>query len=384
MSYRNSLIFIHRFFRDFTPFSPFMAVYFAYSGLSISAISILFLAWSATSTALEIPTGILADRYGRKTLLVLAQLSKLAGFAVWLIAPSFMGFLCGIILWGIAASLDSGTFQAFLYDLTRNTEDNFKAVYGKSSAASFAGLFAATILASLTIKFGFHFLLILSILGLGISLVAILLLPSVKKRIIDGEVSTISHKTIVRNIEFIWKHKLLLSLIVVGVSATGIKAPLDEYHALLFESRNIPLFLIGFIIAGFELAKSLGAFLSTKIRIQDQQQNFLLAIIGLLLAGIIIAPSYLAVVLLIILILVDMILWMSNDTAIQHLANDNNRATLMSIKAFAGETIAGVMFGIFSILTKYHSVSSVYFVSGAILIIIAGLISYVSFSKKSA
>lgn len=378
---QNLLVFMFRFFRDFTPFSPYMAVYFSHTGLSLSRISLLFALWSFTSIALEIPTGVLADKYDRKTILILAQIAKLLGFGMWFMLPSFAGFLMGLILWGVAASLDSGTFQAFLFDLTQGDRSgrSFNTLYGQSNGASFAGLFAATLVASYVVRFGFNWLLLLSVIGLGLGLVAILVLPHPHAQRKSVELDPpFSYRTAVNAFYYIKSYRALLLLFAVGVAAAGIKAPLDEYHALFFEARGLPLFAIGLVLASFELVKSAGAFLAAKFSVRDSGQAYLLMGISILLVGAAFAPPYLAVGLLLVMLLVDMILWVSNDVAIQHGAQDANRATLASIKMFSGEVIAVAMLGIFTVTSKTFAVSapSLYVLSGVLIGVIALLVFF--------
>lgn len=55
--------------------------------------------------------------------------------------------------------------------------------------------------------------------------------------------------------------------------------------------------------------------------------------------------NYLVVIFaLVVILFIDAILWVHNDTAIQRHANDDNRATVASIKNFGTETIAGSVF----------------------------------------
>lgn len=72
--------------------------------------------WSVTAFLFEVPSGAWADTVSRRGLLVLNGLLMSAGFVVWTVAPSYVGFALGFVLWGVAGSLRSGTFEALLYD----------------------------------------------------------------------------------------------------------------------------------------------------------------------------------------------------------------------------------------------------------------------------
>ena len=79
-------------------------------------IGILLGTWSSTALLLEIPSGVLADKYNRRTILFLAQVIRGIGYLVWMLYPTFLGFLIGFILWGTKSAFTSGTFQALVFD----------------------------------------------------------------------------------------------------------------------------------------------------------------------------------------------------------------------------------------------------------------------------
>ncbi|WP_345494128.1 MFS transporter [Nocardia callitridis] len=101
---------------DLVPLYGLYALLFADHGLSTGQISSLFALWSCTAFLLEVPSGAWADTVSRRGLLVLGGLLSTSGFALWTVAPSYLGFAVGFVLWGISGALLSGTFEALLYD----------------------------------------------------------------------------------------------------------------------------------------------------------------------------------------------------------------------------------------------------------------------------
>jgi MFS family permease len=104
------------FLADVVPLYPLYALLFADSGLSAGQISALFAVWSAVGLLAEVPSGALADRFGRRTALVVAGVLQAAGYVVWLGWPTFTGFAIGFALWGLGGALRSGAQEALLYD----------------------------------------------------------------------------------------------------------------------------------------------------------------------------------------------------------------------------------------------------------------------------
>ncbi|MCA9371830.1 MFS transporter [Candidatus Woesebacteria bacterium] len=113
----------------------------------ISQAQILFLqSWfMAWIFLLEVPTGVVADFFGRKYSLALG--SFIIGIAALLYgsAPHMSVFLVGEFLFALGVSLWSGADKALLYDLIveLNLKDKKEEIFGRSKAFSFLGLLVA-------------------------------------------------------------------------------------------------------------------------------------------------------------------------------------------------------------------------------------------------
>lgn len=102
--------------REFIPLYALYALLFADHGLNTAQISSLLALWSVTSFLLEVPSGAWADTVSRRGLLVLSGALVAAAFTLWTAVPSYPGFALGFVLWGVSSALESGTFEALIYD----------------------------------------------------------------------------------------------------------------------------------------------------------------------------------------------------------------------------------------------------------------------------
>ena len=98
------------------PIYPLYALLFADTGLSDAEISVLFALWSAVGIVAEVPSGALADRFGRRPSLAVGALVQAVGYASWVVFPRFLGFAAGFVLWGLGSALASGAQEALLHD----------------------------------------------------------------------------------------------------------------------------------------------------------------------------------------------------------------------------------------------------------------------------
>ena len=93
---------------------PVLAVLFLDFGLSVEEYALLNVAWAAAIVGLEVPSGALADRFGRKCMVVLAAGLMVVEMTVFAFAPLghskllFIVFLLNRLLSGAAEASASG------------------------------------------------------------------------------------------------------------------------------------------------------------------------------------------------------------------------------------------------------------------------------------
>lgn len=101
---------------------PVLAILFLDLGLTLDQYVMLNLVWAATIFLFEVPSGALADTFGRKNLLVVASLLMVAEMGCLLFAPKDGGwllfFLCvaNRFLSGLSEAAASGADEALAYD----------------------------------------------------------------------------------------------------------------------------------------------------------------------------------------------------------------------------------------------------------------------------
>ncbi|MCX4619005.1 MFS transporter [Streptomyces albogriseolus] len=148
----------YSFLEEFVLLYPVYALLFSDAGLSVWQISSLFALWSVTAVVLEVPSGAWADAVSRRLLLVVGPLLTGAGFASWVLVPSYAAFAVGFVLWGIGGALTSGALEALVYDeLERSgAADRYARVLGRARAAGLVAVMAAMGLAGPVLAWGGH------------------------------------------------------------------------------------------------------------------------------------------------------------------------------------------------------------------------------------
>lgn len=113
---------------------PILTIFLVRNQLSPSEIGIVFAIGTLTGLLLEIPSGTIADRIGRKTSLAISFLIQAISMAILGFSTEFWGFLLGNALYYIGTSLMTGTHEAFIYETLHelNREKDLKKVVGKA------------------------------------------------------------------------------------------------------------------------------------------------------------------------------------------------------------------------------------------------------------
>lgn len=176
---------------DLIPLYALYALLFADHGLSTGQISSLLAIWSATAFLLEVPSGAWADTVSRRALLVLSGVLLTAGFATWTLVPTYLGFAAGFVLWGTSGALQSGTFEALLYDelAARGERAAYPRVIGYARAASEVAIAIAIVAATpLYIWGGYPLLGWSSVAFAAIHTIVGLSLPSAPKVVSTGDI----------------------------------------------------------------------------------------------------------------------------------------------------------------------------------------------------
>jgi MFS family permease len=101
---------------------PVLAVLFLDLGLTATQYTLLNVVWAAASLLSDIPAGVLADRFGRKPLLVAAGFCMVLEMTLLIAAPQHGGMVLFLfcvanrLLSGLAEGLASGADEALVYD----------------------------------------------------------------------------------------------------------------------------------------------------------------------------------------------------------------------------------------------------------------------------
>jgi MFS family permease len=362
-----------RFFDSFVLIAPFYTVMFAERGLTPAQIGIVLAAWSVVGVILEAPCGVLADRWSRRWILAIAQLLRAAGFIVWIAFPNFWGFLVGLMLWGMKSASLSGCFEALVYDeladMKRQVE--YVSVIGRTQAARFAGVMAASLGAAAAAEVGYDALIWASFAAGLVAALSALTIPQAPKALATGHWNFLSHLMSGAREAASRPGVPALLLFIAGIQAiTSACADYWQLFALQvgLSKANIALFLAALYAVG-----AVAAWQAHRLR---RLPLFALCLLVLVAgASLTFGAATFQVWSIGAVMLFVTLYWLADtnaDAKFHHLLRPETRATVASLKGFVMQCGTSVLMLAFGLTADLASYQTAFLAAGVIAMLLGG------------
>lgn len=190
---------LYGFLKNLRFFDPFIILFFREMGMSFLNIGVLFSIREVSTNILEVPTGVIADAYGRRKSMIAAFLSYLLSFTIFYLFPNFFLYSVAMILFASGEAFRSGTHKAMILEYLRiKGIENMKVeYYGHTRAFSQLGSSISSLI-SLSIVFlsgSYRPVFLFSMIPYVFGLLLMFTYPS----FLDGEIS---------EVKGIWKERI--------------------------------------------------------------------------------------------------------------------------------------------------------------------------------
>jgi MFS family permease len=127
-----SVSYVYNFLLQINITSAIWVLYLAFKGMSLIEIGLLESIYHITGLLFELPTGAIADVYGKKFSVVLGRIISVVSCILMITSSSFFGFAIAFILSSASMNLNSGAAEALVYDSLKGLgeEDKYKKIWG--------------------------------------------------------------------------------------------------------------------------------------------------------------------------------------------------------------------------------------------------------------
>ncbi len=375
-----------KFMSEFIFIFPFITImYGERGGVDASGIGIIVAVGFVCSILFEVPTGVFSDMVARKYVILIGLLVNALGLSLWLLFPSFLGYLIAAVVFALGYAFESGSWQAYLYDvLPENDKKSFGKFWSRISAMVMVSYTIAYILTSL-IGVRYELLITLSIISVIVALSIGLSLP---KDTIDRSSEELKPKIFRSAIVHILGSKQLVIILLSVVITAGVADIAIEYGGLYFdqvgaETRYIPLLIaLGNIVGAITFWT-----LHSWEHVLEKYKILFMAVALAAFCASFFGGLAVAVAGMLIFTRFIRLLEMQLESAIQHVARDENRATIASIASFGAKIFAACMalsIGFFSVDNSIvNSLRVSFIIAGLGFIVFHSLLRYRNYRTQT-
>ncbi|MEV5320822.1 MFS transporter [Streptomyces sp. NPDC052687] len=341
----------YAFLHDLIPLYPVYALLFGDTGLSVWQISSLFALWSVTSLVLEVPSGVWADAVSRRMLLWLGPLLTAAGFALWVLVPSYPAFALGFVLWGAGEALGSGALEALVHDeLDRlGAAGRYARVMGRARAAGLLGVMAAMGVAGPVLALGgYPAVGALSVLAVLLSAAVATRFPEHRGPAAGGDGWAAPLRAGLARVR---ADRSLRGALLLVPTVTAVWGTLDEYTPLLARETGVPDEKVPFLLLLVWAGATAGGLLAGPAeRLGPRGLAALLAGAGLALAAGAATGSPAGLVLVALAFGGFQLATVLADARLQERVDASARATLTSVAGLGTGVATVAVYGSYAVL----------------------------------
>ncbi|MGE0571596.1 MAG: MFS transporter [Dehalococcoidia bacterium] len=255
-----ALFYVFRFMREAQVWIPVWVVFLTLEqGFTLAQVTAADGLFFLAVVLLEVPTGAVADRWGRSRSVALGSLAMVFALIVFAFTTSFPIMLLSFGIWAVAVTLMSGADLALLYDTLKalGREHEYERHAGRGEAALWIGAAAATLiggpLAALTsVQFTIF-------CGVGVTLVSGFVALAMVEAPHKGQEKTTGEsyfRTLTTGLRFAWNDRPMRWLVLLGGAiGASLSAAMYLVQPLLldrgvkvgvvFSSLQVPQLLLG-------------------------------------------------------------------------------------------------------------------------------------------
>ncbi len=358
-------------------FLPIYAVFLLSKGLTYTQVLLLESVLMLTPLLLEIPTGYIADIFGRKLSLLLSSLSFVVGIGMFLFAESFPAFAVAMILVGFGNAFRSGADSAFVYDtlLTEKKEKKFQKIWGNAQLILFVTAAIAALAGGWLADIDFLIPIGLTVAALIISLLIVFFFKEpVREKPILGK----GHMHFFGKI---LKFSVLNSQIRALLIYAALFSPLILVYQVLVQPLTVnfglSLSMLGIFYSFLLVFAGLGSFLASKFHnlLPVKRKLFFVSFVGgAAVIAVALIKSPWALLLLIFPAFAHGMSRVLINTLINNVTSSDKRATVLSVQSMA----VGIGYSLIAIfsgkLIDAYSFKPVLIIAGLLPIIGATLV----------
>lgn len=238
-------------------------IYMKANKLNLIQIGFVYSIYQLSKFVFEVPTGIVADRYGRRISTIWGLVSLIVSLVLVILNTTFYSFIIAAFIQGISYTFISGASDALYIDSIFSADEkrNFEKYNAKARTLCYFAIFASSILGGYIAEKSLFYVYILTIVSQFIPVV-ILILFVVEPPYKDVKAESVSISNVVKSI---CNNKLVMWLLSIDIIISISLIPIEAHYFNYFKTIGISENLSGLIYGIQYLASSLIGMLLAKV-----------------------------------------------------------------------------------------------------------------------
>lgn len=351
-----------------------------------TGIAAIVTLYTVMTLFLDVPASVIADRWGRRRMLIVSVICFIIANIVLGGAQSFVMYLIGSAFWALFTVSFGGTFEAIMYDSLK--EEKREKAFQKVDAWSRFFFMIGISISSLTSgfladQFGLRSAYFLSAVPLVLALLALLFITKEPRVHHDDEDAEATMKMgyfahLLHAFRTVWRSKSLRLVTFAMIIMFFIQTPLYEFNQYIYIVLFQSPVLVGIFggLAGFMLA--VGFFIAIK-RAFNPRVLFILT--GISITMVALLSNNFSLIFLAFVLAGSAMLENALQTDLQHATTSRTRASVTSAVYFAGNVLIIPFVFIFSAIAEHQSIWNAYLLNG--LIVLALVVIYIVLQRIS-
>lgn len=364
------LLYITTFIEGFEFFLPILALYYQQSVFTVTNIAILFSVKAICMVLFEIPTGAIADLFGRKNSILLDYIFSTIALFILFIGDSMTAFVFSSILFALGDSLGSGSFDALIYDSLKEEkkEAHFKKVSGIVHGLWPFGAAIGAIIGGHLAEYSLSLPILFTFIPYGIGFILTFFLKepkyerNLKKNVFQQTSSAL--KTVKDS-------KQLMILILGSALLFSFSDSMYDLQPIFFKFKGVDITYFGYISAAIFGLASIGYFISHAVseKIGDKPT---LVISGFLEATFLIIATLIPHPFSVIFFIIAAIFYSTKNPISNNLINQEvsseQRATVLSVLGLTNHISMAMLAPLLGFLVDLYNINIAFRITGLMMI----------------
>ncbi len=259
--------YLFQFLYSFQLWWPVWVLYLTdFRGFSLTQVSGLEALFWVVIVVSEVPTGAVADRFGRKFSLMLGAICTIAAILVFGLATSYWVVLASYVAWGLGLTFQSGADSAMVFESLKavDREQDYQRVAGVSwgmfSLGMLGGLLAGAPLAEATdLAFPVR-------LSAAIAFLTLLVAATMKEpALAEGEARLQYRRLVGESVRTVRSQPAVRSMLVLAALLMAAANPIIVFSQPFLHGHDVSIGMLGVSQAPMRLAGIVGAVAAYRI-----------------------------------------------------------------------------------------------------------------------